>query len=108
MHEVVPLKKEWLSQRDRECVREAVAIVQASAMASLSEAAERPTRKVAVLGVDRHELDARSAEDMIEVAQSFGAVSGVDDDGDLRFALGCGAEDEDAGLVGVAASISSR
>jgi hypothetical protein len=52
-------------------------------MPSLSEAAERAARHFAVFCVDREELDARSADEVIQVAQSFGAVSRLDDDGDL-------------------------
>jgi hypothetical protein len=52
MDEVVAFEKERLSRRDRERVREAVAVVQAGAMPSLSEAAERAARNFAVF---RHE-----------------------------------------------------
>ena len=83
MHEIVPFEEEGLSRRDREGIREAVAVVQAGAMPSLPEAAERPTRQVAVFGVHWDKLDACPADEVIQVAQSFGAVSSLDDDGDL-------------------------
>jgi hypothetical protein len=50
---------------------------------SLSEAAERAARHFAVFRVDWDEFNARSANEVIQVAQSFGAVSRLDDDGDL-------------------------
>ena len=52
-------------------------------MPSLTEAAERSACQGAVLDVHRDDLNSRATEEMIEVAQSFGAVSGLDDDGDL-------------------------
>lgn len=83
MHEIVPFEEERLARRDRECVREAVAVIQACAMSSLSEAAERAARHFAVFRVDWDELDARPTDEVIQVAQSFGAVSRLDDDGDF-------------------------
>ena len=53
-------------------------------MPSLSKAAERAARHFAVFGVDWYELDACPADEVIQVAQSFRAVSRVDDDGDLE------------------------
>jgi hypothetical protein len=52
-------------------------------MPSLSEAAERAARHFAVFRIDWYELDACPADEVIQVAQSFGAVSRLDDDGDL-------------------------
>ena len=83
MFEVVPFEKERLSGRDRERVREAVAVVQAGAMPSFSESAERAARHLAVFRVDWYDLDSCSPDEVIQVTQSFGAVSRLDDDGDL-------------------------
>ena len=73
MHEVAPFEEKWLSRRGRECVREALAVIQACAMPALSEAAECAARHFAVFRVDWNELNARSADEVIQVAQSFGA-----------------------------------
>lgn len=75
VHEIVSLEEERLSRRDREGVRKAVAVIQACAMASLSEAAECAARQFALFRVDWHELDARATEQMIEVSQPFGSRS---------------------------------
>ena len=83
MHEIVPFEEERLSRRDRECVREAVAVIQACPMPALSKAAECAARQFAVFGVDWYELDAGPADEVIQVAQTFGTVSRLDDDGDL-------------------------
>jgi hypothetical protein len=68
MQEIVPFEEERLSGRGRKCVREAVAAIQAGAMPSLSEAAERAARHCAMLRVDRDELDACPADEVIQVA----------------------------------------
>ena len=81
MHEVIPFEEERLSRREREHVREAVAVVQAGAMPSLSKAAERAPRHLAVFRVNGYELDACPADEVIQVAQSLRAVSRFDDDG---------------------------
>jgi hypothetical protein len=60
MHEIASFKEERLSRRDRECVREAVAVIQACSMPSLSKTAERAARQFAVFSVDWYELDACS------------------------------------------------
>ena len=52
-------------------------------MPALSETAECAARQFAVFGVDRDEFDACPADEVIQVAQPFGAVSRLDDDGDL-------------------------
>ena len=52
-------------------------------MPSLSKAAERAARHFAVFHVNGYKLDACPTDEVIQVAQSFGAVSRFDDDGDL-------------------------
>jgi hypothetical protein len=84
MHEVVPFAQERLSGRNRERVRKAVAIIQTCAMPPLSESAERAARHLAVFDGNWNKFDARPADEVIQVAQSFGAVSRLDDDGDLE------------------------
>jgi hypothetical protein len=69
MHEVVPFAQERLSGRNRERVRKAVAIIQACAMPSLSKPLNA-RRHLAVFHVDRDELDACPADEVIQVAQS--------------------------------------
>jgi len=83
MHEIIPFEEEWLSHCDRERVREAVAVIQAGAMPSLSKPAECAARQFAVFCVYWYEFDACPADEVIEIAQPFGAVSRLDDDGDL-------------------------
>jgi hypothetical protein len=83
MHEIISLEEERLSRRDRECVREAVAVIQSCAMPSLSKAAECAARHFAMFRVNRYEPDACPTDEVIQVAQPFGAVSRLDDDGDL-------------------------
>ena len=56
MHKIVPFEEERLSRRDRECVREAVSVVQACAMPSLSEPVECAARQLAVFRNDWYEL----------------------------------------------------
>ena len=83
MHESVAFEEQRLPRRERECVREAVAEIQVCAMPSLSEAAECAARQFAVFDVGRYEFDACSADEVIQVAHSFGAVLRLEDDGDL-------------------------
>jgi hypothetical protein len=83
MDEVIPLEEERLSRRNRERIREAVAVVQVCAVPSLSEAAERAARHLAMFRIDWNEIDAGPADEVIQVTQSFGAVSRLDDDRDL-------------------------
>ena len=71
MDEIVSFEEERLSRQHRERVREAVAIIQSRAMSSLSKAAERAPRQLAVFRVDWHELDACPADEVIQVAQSL-------------------------------------
>jgi hypothetical protein len=52
-------------------------------MPSLAETAEGTTRRFAVFCTDGHEFDRGSADEMIEIAQSLGAVARLDDDRDL-------------------------
>jgi hypothetical protein len=52
-------------------------------MSPLSEASECAARDFAVFGVDRDELDTRPADEVIQIAESFGAVSRLDHDRDL-------------------------
>ena len=83
MDEVVAFEEKRFSRRRGQRVREAVAVIQAGAVAPLAKAAERTYCHFAVVWVDRDEFDARSPDEVIQIAQPFSAMPCLDDKGDL-------------------------